>query len=195
MRIIVVRQLVLTEGLSAGSVFGLGDSALIPFGGSWKSVGSGSFALAVDGDSVIVYCLSEDSGDYNHLGALIVGQWSPENTSEMSSNDSQLPEALQSIGAIEIEEGWDNVMYTGSNYGTKSELLLALADQSNWLGSNTEQSVYTGGNFEITDVNVSKYAYRGNNLPSGGGDDDGVLGWSGVRLMACLSVIPLLIQM
>ena len=44
------------EGLTAGSIFGYGDSPLIPFGGSWEAGGSASFALSVDGDSVIVYC-------------------------------------------------------------------------------------------------------------------------------------------
>jgi hypothetical protein len=180
----VLGQIVLQEGLPGGSIFGFGDSALIPYGGSWESVGSASFALAVDGDSVILYCRNEERGDYHHLGGLIVGQWSRDNNSEMSASDSQLPESMRSVGAVEIEGGWDSVLYTGMHSGTKAGLLTALADTKNWEGSNSARYVYSGGNFEIIGIEGS-YSEQ---IASQG---DGAVTLSVVRLIACLSVAVL----
>jgi len=174
----------LQEGLTAGSIFGFGDSPLIPFGGSWESVGSASFALAVNGDSVIVYCRNEESGDFHHLAGLIVGQWSRDNNWEMTANDSQLPESMENIGAVAIEGGWDNVLYTGINSGTKVDLLAALADTSNWEGSNSERFVFSDGNFEITRIEGSyleQIASRG----------DGAVALSVFRMLGCLPLVVL----
>jgi hypothetical protein len=49
------------------------------------------------------------------------------------------PNALEKVGAIEILQGWDNIVYTGTTKGTKAELLhsQSIADSANWEGSSS----------------------------------------------------------
>lgn len=188
------------ETLRAGSVFGFGDATLIPLGESWESVGSGSFALAVGGDSVIVYCLNEGDGDYHHLGALMIGRWSHGSTWGLSARDSQLPEELDIIGGMAIAAGWDNVLYVGPTSGTRSDLLDALADASNWEGSNSEHYVYAGDVFEIDGGKSfysehNNYVQRGELLGMEGGENDGAVTSSGFLVMASLATVLALIHL
>jgi hypothetical protein len=135
--------------LREGSIFGYGTSGSIPFGDSWESVGSASFALAAAGDSILIYCLDENDGSYRHLGGIISGTWAANELVEFDTSESQKPDSLAKVGAIEIERGWDNLLYVGTTTGSKAGLLSALADSNNWEGSNTGRLVYSGTDFGI----------------------------------------------
>ncbi len=127
----------------------------ILWGDSWESVGSGGFALATAGDSVLLYCLFDD-GRINHLGGLMSGTWAADDSAVDGTNQSQKPNSLDEVGAIEIIGGWDNLLYTGTRRGSKDALLMALADSSNWKGSNSEQFIFSEGNFEILGESSTK---------------------------------------
>lgn len=139
------------DPINHGSIFGFGDPTSVALGDAWESVGSASFALAVGGDSILVYCIDENDGSYRHIGGLISGRWAKIGDSELSTNDSVLPDELDtfSLGAVEIIEGWDNVVYEGPISGSRGSILGSLADPANWKGSNSEQLIYQGENFEI----------------------------------------------
>lgn len=158
----------LTELVPQGSVFGYGNdddqSSSIRYGDAWESVGSGVFALATAGDSVLLFCIDNDNNNeqssdvvYHHLGGFISGTWTVAGTSNtnngnnLDSSESYIPDALADVGAIEISGGWDNLVYTGPTSGTKANLGKELMDSNNWQGSNSDRLMYTGGNFDIQD--------------------------------------------
>ena len=121
------------EGIAQGSVFGYGDPSFA-MEDSWKKV-AGSFSLSTSGDSVIVYCLQDD--EIHHLGGFVFGEWKKDDgpTSEYTSSESALPEALKEQGAVESRSGFDNFVYIGTRKGTKGEFLEALNDIRKWKDS------------------------------------------------------------
>ena len=178
----------LTDNLLKGSIFGYGADEFIPLGDSWESVGSASFALATAGDSIIIYCRDENDGSYRHLGGIISGIWATNDVQElMDSNESQKPALLVNVGAIEIGGGWDNLLYTGTKIGTKSELLSALADSGNWEGSNSERLVYSGAEFVIKETeNVGEQLASRSDA-----DDTDSAGFMNTALRRCADAILL----
>lgn len=142
-------QLRLTERLPKGTIFGYGVESIIPFGDSWESaqVGNGVFALATAGDSVLIYCV--DDGRVRHLGGIISGVWASFGDEVDSTDESQKPDSLATIGAVDIEGGWDNLLYIGPITGTKAVILEALSDSTNWKGSNSERFLFSRGDFDI----------------------------------------------
>lgn len=120
-------------------------------------MGSSSFSLSTSGDSVVIYCLMEESGNsgnVNFLGGLnFGGDWAAASTSSsaLNSNESIQPEELSDLGSIAMVEnpGWDNMMYMGSVAGTKEDLLQELRKESNWEGSASVRQTYDRGEFSI----------------------------------------------
>ncbi len=119
------------NGFSKGTIFGYGESNL-DFAGEWTS---SSLALSTEGDSIIVYCQKVDS-TYNFLGALTYdGSWV---SSDFDSNKSALPATLKNVNTALDHQ--DNYKYVGPIKGSKDDLIVAIGDSSNWIGSNTALS-------------------------------------------------------
>ena len=148
LRTISVPQLTVPPGgIFRGSVFGYGEESSLLFNNEWQ--GSGSFALAAGGDSVMAYCEAND-GSVNLLSAVNSGSWASNGDTDLTSNESQLPFQLQNVGAVAIDSGLDNVLYEGITQGSKTRLLQEMANPSNWGGSNSVPMQYRGGDFVVT---------------------------------------------
>ena len=123
-------------GLTVGTVFGYGLDLL--HGNDWESAG-GRFALAEAGDTIIVYTI-DDNDQIQHLSAFsYTGGWKEAgiSDSEYGTDSSALPASLVAVGGISLPHK-DNYGYIGPIQGTKGDLQLALQDEMNWMGSNSD---------------------------------------------------------
>ena len=119
------------NGFHKGTIFGYGESNL-DMVGEWTG---GSLALSTGGDSIILYCQKVDS-TYNFLSALTYdGSWV---SSDFDSNKSALPATLENVNTVLDHQ--DNYKYVGPIRGSKDDLIEAIGDSSNWIGSNTALS-------------------------------------------------------
>ncbi len=109
----------------------------------------GNIAFSASGDQIIVYQGSESNPTY--LFALN-SQNSSWQSNATNSNTSALPPGLvDGETAIALNE-IDNAVYNGTTTGTKSELLTAITDTSNWTGSNSTRQNLNFNNFTVTDA-------------------------------------------
>lgn len=125
-------------GISARTIVGYGNASY-PFADNWQ-VDSGSFALAASGDTIILYCIENDSS-ITHLSALSYsGDWVSTNLDESSfgTQQSALPANLPSSTHVALVHK-DNYWYSGPPQGTLFSLLDNLSNPSKWEGSNTER--------------------------------------------------------
>jgi hypothetical protein len=101
-------------------------------------VDGGSFALAVSGDNIMLYCIEDDSSIAHVTALSYSGDWVSADLDESSFNTQQsaLPESLPSNTHVTLAHK-DNYWYTGQ--GTTSSLLEDLSHPSKWEGSNTER--------------------------------------------------------
>lgn len=111
--------------LSAGTVVRLGEDDL------------GSIALSAAGDQIIAFQGTIASPSFVAM-IQMNGDFDDDST---SSNSSTLPADLtEGTHALAIAPAVDNALYDGSvTSGSRSELLAAINDPSNWIGSNSPQ--------------------------------------------------------
>lgn len=96
------------------------------------------------------------------------GPWVDE---EFSSTNSALPLGLENANTVLSHR--DNYQYTGPTDGTKSELVAAIEDNANWIGSDAAQpfifddfSVINGGpttfgvDYDVDDESSSAYTFH-----------------------------------
>lgn len=120
-----------TGGLSAGTVV---------------SISVGSMQFSTSGDQILAYQGSASSPTMIYA---LNGEGSGWQSDCTSSNTSALPAGLvDGETAIALPE-YDNYVYNGITTGTKSELLAAISDTSNWVSSNTTRQTYSGGDFTV----------------------------------------------
>lgn len=126
-------------GITARSIFGYeSDNSIYPYATEWSSE-SGSFALAADGDTIILYCVESDDS-ITHLTALSYsGDWLPTSSDKDSfgTEYSALPASLPDNTAMALSHK-DNYQYVGPRKGSISSLLDSLSNPSNWQGDNAE---------------------------------------------------------
>jgi len=146
------------DGIAAGEVFSFDQDS----SSSWQDVG-GSFALSASGDTVLLYCETEDF-EIVHISALsFSGDWMRSDLSESAygSDGSALPGVLSDV-AVTLSHA-DNYRYEGTTSGTPSELQQAIAAPSNWEGSNDESFAAQSESFTVVDrdggVNGPSFAY------------------------------------
>jgi hypothetical protein len=134
------------EGISQGAIIGYTnqDSSV----SDWERV-SGTFSLAVAGDTVIVYCVKDVDTAIHPLGALsFSNEWSVAGLSSYSTDISALPSALTNLAPALPH--FDNYEYHGITTGDKEILQTALVDSQNWVGSNSEVAFFEGASFTVT---------------------------------------------
>lgn len=124
-----------------------------------SSIMTGSLALSASGDQIIafqgtdvaptvIYALNDDT-----TGGVA---WQ---TNATSAQTSALPTGLvDGITAIGIFPELDNVVYDGTTSGTRAELLAAIGDPANWIGSDVTRQTMPAGPFNITGVEGSPSA-------------------------------------
>ena len=106
-----------------------------------------SVAFAADGDQVFVYQGNSSSPSFIFgLNSEGDGVWQDDAT---SSNTSALPAGLTNGETAVALNEIDNAIYTGTTSGTRSELLTAICDKSNWSGHNTTRQTMPTGSFTI----------------------------------------------
>jgi hypothetical protein len=136
---------------------GVACGTIISFDINVPSVGtivtSGSLNLAGGGDQVLIY--QKDTNDaITFIYAMNNDGQSEWQTSATSANKSALPTGLTNgVDAVAITEV-DNVYYTGTLSGTKTELLSNISDPANWLGGNNANNsgyYYTRGNLTVSE--------------------------------------------
>lgn len=139
-------------GIAPGTVIGFGDSNLL-YNTAWSTL-DGSMALSASGDSILVYCLEDDTitDSYHFLAGLSYksSTWDApdQSSSSYGSTGSALPTSL-SGKAIALPH-YDNYVYQGTTAGTVTDLQTALTTSSLWVGSNTRPATYTPPTFTIT---------------------------------------------
>uniref|UniRef100_A0A7S4RXK8 Endonuclease I n=1 Tax=Ditylum brightwellii TaxID=49249 RepID=A0A7S4RXK8_9STRA len=148
-------------GISAGTIFGYGDTDLY-YGNDWVTE-SGSFALSASGDTVLLYCLS-DANNYVHLAAFsYTGSWKSPGLidSDYGTSSSALPSSLNSVGAITTDH-FDNCRYDGIATGTKNTLQLEIENSNNWSKSNSQRFSISssGSSFSIECIPVGNTCTR-----------------------------------
>ena len=105
-------------------------------------------AFAATGDQILAYqgLASNPTFLYGLNSDGSVGEWQTDAT---SANTSALPSGLvNGTTAIALPE-IDNTIYNGTTTGTKAELLAAIGDASNWLGSNSTRQTLPTANFTV----------------------------------------------
>lgn len=130
-----------TSALSAGSVVSFSGNVTK----TW-SIGTGNGAtaalnLATGGDQIFAFQGSNSSPQFiyglqfaNASGIVAAP------TISNSTNTTNVPTALsESAGTMFNVGNFDNGFYSGITTGTKAELLVAFADQSNWTRSDADQ--------------------------------------------------------
>mmetsp|Transcript_12040 Transcript_12040/g.17649 ORF Transcript_12040/g.17649 Transcript_12040/m.17649 type:complete len:313 (+) Transcript_12040:834-1772(+) len=151
-----VKMTVPLGGIVSGTVFGFGGDSNLLYNTAWSTL-DGSMALSASGDSIIVYCLQDETvvDSYHFLTGLSYksSTWdaADQSSSFYGSTRSALPAALLDT-AIALPH-YDNYLYQGSTYGTLAELKMALRTSSNWMGTNTRPSTYTPPTFTILTSN------------------------------------------
>jgi len=123
---------------------------------------SGSLALATSGDQILAYQGEETAPTFI---AAINNEGSGWQADATSANTSALPpglvEGMTAVALVEI----DNAQYDCSTEsGTKAELLMAINNAANWLGSETSKQVPAGCLFNPSDCS-------GGGPGNGGGTD------------------------
>jgi hypothetical protein len=128
-------KLDVTSAIAAGTRFGFdaATNAALPLSDSWEKE-SGSLALSVSGDNVMVYCLEGDGSKQFLYAVLIQSDWSNANvdSSAFSPNESALPSNLPDNCNIALNSNKRNWWYQSEASGTKMEMLNAIADPINW---------------------------------------------------------------
>src|SRR5690606_29458163 len=119
-------------------------------------------ALATSGDQILAYQGTEASPTFI---AAINNEGSGWQADATSANTSALPpglvEGMTAVALVEI----DNAQYDCSTEsGTKAELLMAINNAANWLGSETSKQVPAGCLFNPSDCS-------GGGPGNGGGTD------------------------
>ncbi|MGD1698471.1 hypothetical protein [Dapis sp. BLCC M229] len=112
-----------------------------------------SILFSAAGDQILAY--QGDSSSPNFLYALNSegnpGIWQSDST---SSNTSALPTGLvNGETAVAVNE-FDNAIYTGITSGTQAELLAAISDSSNWLGSNSSRQTMPTNPFTVISEDI-----------------------------------------
>eukprot|EP01082_Thalassiosira_pseudonana_P005729 g5445.t1 g5445 contig2:553941-556609(-) len=128
-------KLDVTSAIAAGTRFGFdaATNAALPLSDSWEKE-SGSLALSVSGDNVMVYCLEGDGSKQFLYAVLIQSDWSNANadSSAFSPNESALPSNLPDNCSVALNGNKRNWWYQSEASGTKMEMLNAIADPINW---------------------------------------------------------------
>jgi hypothetical protein len=124
---------------------------------------TGTFNPAVGGDQILAYV-----GDEANPTFLFAVDFADGNTTyagdATTSNTSAVPTGL-TFGTNALAFGEDNAAYTGPTFGTKAEILGAIADETNWTVNDTAGVAYaasfsvdTGnaGQFSVADAQVAE---------------------------------------
>jgi len=127
-------------GIAASTVFGYVDgdslsSSNYMYSDIWEPMG-GSFALAASGDSIFIYCQSDDDPSVvHHVSAFSYtdGTWKANNGESLENSESVQPPS--GVPAVALPHK-DNYVYIGPRSGTREEWLSNLAFPSYWKGSN-----------------------------------------------------------
>ncbi|MEA5471001.1 ExeM/NucH family extracellular endonuclease [Spirulina sp. 06S082] len=122
--------------------------------GTIVSVTSTNLRFATEGDQLIAYQGIETNPNFLYAINSEGSDWQSDAT---NSHTSALPTGLtEGINAIAFNEV-DNAVYRGTTSGTKNELLAAIADPSNWLGSNNTRQILPDSfdSFSITNNSIS----------------------------------------
>jgi hypothetical protein len=151
-------QYILPEvGIKAGTVFGFGVTFPTKEGeesGEWaENEEQKMFDLrTVDADSMLIYCMDAD-GKEIFLSAVTYnndGFAEPRQTTYRPGETAK-PENLAETGSLTLPFA-PNYLYTGPLDGTRTLLLEALADPSNFEGSNVPYKINTS---KASDVRTS----------------------------------------
>lgn len=98
------------------------------------TVTDSGFNLSGGGDQVIAYQGTEDAPQFIYAVNNQGGDWQADAT---NSNASALPTGLTNgVNAVAINE-IDNAAYAGVTAGSLTEILAAISDASNWVGTNS----------------------------------------------------------
>lgn len=130
--------------------FSFDDTSVFPGDlGVWKP--------SRDGDQLLAF---QRSGTNPYFLFGIQSNSSVWQTTSTNTNTSALPHNLvnaytaAAVGAGSgAEDEYDNVWYTGATSGTRDEILLEIADRTNWQGSDSTYAVYTS-NFALSSGSV-----------------------------------------
>ncbi|QDU32583.1 hypothetical protein KS4_06170 [Poriferisphaera corsica] len=114
-----------------------------------------SFALSTGGDQVLAYTMSGDTKEFLFLAQTNSTQFQ---SSASNSNVSALaPGLIEGTNAVAAgkdagsKDEWDNAQYIGTRTGTADELMAAIANTDNWVGSNSSIVLNTEA-FTITPI-------------------------------------------
>ena len=135
-------------GMAAGTVFEYGASSssgsstneMLPYSNEWEGEG-GQFQLSASGDTILVYCSSDNNDRLRFLTAVDYSGdgWMESNLEENAygTSNSALPSELDStqLGAVALSH-FDNYYYIGLTEGTVLELRTSLSNPTAWEGSN-----------------------------------------------------------
>jgi endonuclease I len=124
-----VRLHVPANGISAGTVFGYGESSSVGEW-AWETV-SGSFALSASGDTVLLYCIDNDK-IFHVAGISLAGAW---DSSVSDTSQSVLPSELASV-AVALDHT-DNSRYDGPREGSALALQASIGNVHNWTPNNS----------------------------------------------------------
>lgn len=135
-------QLLLTEDVSLGTLFGYGSQ--LKYGDGWEKA-DGTFSLSTEGEQIFLYCQAA-SGDVRHLAGLSwAGDFSPPGLPNYGLNESALPDQLKELGSVALDP-FPNYAYGGPSGGQipLEDLQEQFQDPSNWQGSSTRFGIGSG---------------------------------------------------
>lgn len=162
-------------GLLAGTVIEISD----PGSGFTASEGtiagvSGTFALAVAGDQVLVYQGTTGAPTMLFAATTHSLQWTNGNSTD--TNRSGLPAGLtDGVNAVAAGSGngaeseYDNIAFDLTTWtsGSAADLLALLADVNNWNGSDASRYTGTISNFNFTSFPVEWLSFQAESSPQG----------------------------
>ncbi len=106
-------------------------------------------AFSGSGDQIIAFQGLSDTPTFIYaLNSEGSGIWQTDAT---SSNTSALPTGLTNGETAVALDEIDNAVYNGTTSGTKAELLAAISNKDNWLGSDSDRQTLPTGKFTVND--------------------------------------------
>src|SRR5262245_37543476 len=134
--------------LPAGAVVNLAANAA-QFTALTDAVITGAFSLSTSGDQIIAFQGTGAAPTYLYALTFDRNAFGSDAT---SATNTAMPPGLTSQTAVargQAASEWDDVVYNGPTTGTKADLLAAIANSANWLGSNDLLTQSTT-NFTVT---------------------------------------------